>query len=260
MKLFSKTEIQALEQAGISLSEMMDRAGASLARLAVGSWGLPSRAALLCGRGNNGGDGFVCAGELAGMGVVCTVILLHGEPGTKLSRAAFDRLPGAVRVLGPGAEAKAALRGAGLIVDCVYGFGFKGELDGVSAEYLGIANESHCHKLAADLPSGAECDSGRACKDTFRADITAAFTGLKPAHVSYPAKEFCGEVRVCQVGVPEKLTAKAETLWEITGPERLSPLLELAGAQAHKGSRGRLLMVCGSWGMAGCAGSGSTLL
>lgn len=255
MKLFSKTEIQALEQAGeregVSLSEMMDRAGASLARLAVGSWGLPSRAALLCGRGNNGGDGFVCAGELAGMGVVCTVILLHGEPGTKLSRAAFDRLPGAVRVLGPGAEAKAALRGAGLIVDCVYGFGFKGELDGVSAEYLGIANESHCHKLAADLPSGAECDSGRACKDTFRADITAAFTGLKPAHVSYPAKEFCGEVRVCQVGVPEKLTAKAETLWEITGPERLSPLLELAGAQAHKGSRGRLLMVCGSWGMAG---------
>lgn len=255
MKLFRKTEIQALEQAGeregVSLSEMMDRAGASLARLAVESWGLPNRAALLCGRGNNGGDGFVCAGELAGMGVSCTVILLHGEPGTELSRAAFDKLPESVRVLGPGAEAEASIREAGLIVDCVYGFGFKGELDGVSAGYLRIANESRCHKLAADLPSGAECDSGRACRDTFRADITAAFTGLKPAHVSYPAKEFCGEARVLQVGVPGELTGKAETLWEITGPERLSPLLELAGSQAHKGSRGRLLMVCGSWGMAG---------
>ena len=114
MKLFRKTEIQALEQAGeregVSLSEMMDRAGASLARLAVGSWGLPNRAALLCGRGNNGGDGFVCAGELAGMGVSCTVILLHGEPGTELSMAAFNRLPESVRVLGLGAEAEAAVK------------------------------------------------------------------------------------------------------------------------------------------------------
>ena len=117
MKLFRKTEIQALEQAGeregVSLSEMMDRAGATLARLAAESWGLPNRAALLCGRGNNGGDGFVCAGELAGMGVSCTVILLHGEPGTELSMAAFNRLPESVRVLGPGAEAEAAIREAG---------------------------------------------------------------------------------------------------------------------------------------------------
>ncbi len=255
MKLFTRKEMQSMEgageKAGVSLGEMMDRAGSALARAALEAWGAPNAAVLLCGRGNNGGDGFVCARELARMGVSCTVVLLHGEPGTELAKGAFARLPGTVRVLGPGGEAGAAISGAGLIVDCVYGFGFRGELDGISAEYLGLANGARGHKLAADLPSGTECDSGRACEGAFRADITAAFTGLKPAHVSYPAKGFCGEVRVCQVGVPGELAGAAETMGEAAGPELLSPLLGPADVQVNKGSRGRLLMVCGSWGMAG---------
>lgn len=256
MKLFSKAEMQELEaagaRAGISLNEMMERAGAGLAKIAIDKWGRPQGpVAVLCGKGNNGGDGFVCARELAGMGAGCTVILLHGEPGTELARAAFAKLQPSVKVLSPGTKAETALSSAWLAIDCIYGFGFRGELDEVSARYIRLANESGCHRLAADLPSGAECDTGRASKGTFRADMTAAFTGEKPSHRSYPAMEYCGEVQVCQVGIPQELYASAKTSGGVTGPEHLKALLGPISPQAHKGSRGRLLMVCGSWGMAG---------
>lgn len=256
MKLFSKKEMQELEaagvRAGVSLAEMMDRAGAALAHKALKQWDMPQGpVVLLCGRGNNGGDGFVCARELAGQGVPCTVILLQGKPGTELASAAFARMPQSVKALSPGPEAEAALRESWLVVDCLYGFGFRGELDETSAQYTRLANTLPCRKLAADLPSGAECDTGRVSRDTFRAQVTVAFTGAKPAHESYPAKEFCGEVKVVPVGVPEELTASARTSGEVTGPEHLQAILPTINIQAHKGSQGRLALVCGSWGMAG---------
>lgn len=256
MKLFSKTEMQSLESegvhAGVSLWEMMAGAGAQLARAAIDKWGQPKGpAVVLCGKGNNGGDGFVCARELAELGAECAVLLLHGGPNTDLAAAAFARLPPSVRVLSPGAEAEAALMGAWLVVDCLFGFGFRGELDRISTGYLRLVNSLPCHRLAADLPSGAECDTGRVSPDTLRAELTIAFTGAKPAHESYPAKEYCGEVRICSVGIPPELVSKAGTSGEVTGSEHLRALLRPLDVQAHKGSQGRLLMVCGSWGMAG---------
>ena len=254
MKLFTRSEMQALEaagvRAGVGLDRMMDAAGTALARAALDM--RPSGpVVILCGRGNNGGDGFVCARELAGAGAPCAVILLHGGPGTELAAAAFEKLPASVPVLAPGPGAEDALMGAGLIVDCVYGFGFRGELDEVSKRYIGLANGLNCPRLAADLPSGAECDTGRVSEDTFRADVTVAFTGEKPAHESYPAKKYCGDVLVRRVGIPPELAESSAASGEVTGPEHLGAALGPIDREAHKGSRGRLLMVCGSWGMAG---------
>lgn len=259
MKLFTRAEMQSLEaagvRAGVSLAEMMEQAGTALARAAIDKWGRPEGPViLLCGRGNNGGDGFVCARELSGLGADCTVILLHGEPATELASGAFSKLPAPVKVLTPGSEAESALKGAWLVIDCIYGFGFRGELDEASAAYTGLANSLDCHRLSADLPSGAECDTGRASENAFCAHATVAFTGAKPAHESYPAKKLCGEVLIRQVGVPPKLTESASASCELTGPEHLKAVLRPLDPQAHKGSHGRLLMVCGSWGMAGaCA-------
>lgn len=254
MKLFTRSEMQALEAAGVrqgvGLDRMMEAAGTALARVAM-DMRASGPVVILCGRGNNGGDGFVCARELAGAGVPCAVILLHGEPGTELAAEALGKLPDSVPVLAPGPEAEEALMGAGLVVDCVYGFGFRGELDGVSKRYIGLANGLNCPRLAADLPSGAECDTGRVSEGTFRADVTVAFTGKKPAHESYPAKKYCGQVLVRRVGIPSELEESAAASGEVTGPEHLGAVLGPIDPEAHKGSRGRLLMVCGSWGMAG---------
>ena len=258
MKLFCREEMQRLEMAavdaGVPLSQLMENAGAAVAqeverrcRPLAGK-----RAALLCGKGNNGGDGFVCARLLAEKGATCMVILAQGAPKTDLAAAAFAALPPEVDVLpGENQAARAALEQADVVIDCVFGFSFRGELSGLPAQLLGYAGALPCLKLSADLPSGVECDTGRVSPGAFRADVTVTFTGKKPATVSYPAKEFCGETVVRQVGVPAALVEGAET--RIFETEKNFPLEVLSSPdqQANKGDMGRLLLVCGSWGMAG---------
>ena len=145
------------------------------------------------------------------------------------------------------------LEEADLIVDAVYGFGFHGELSGEPARFLALANAQNCLKLACDLPSGAECDTGRVSPGAFRADITVTFTGKKPACASYPAKEYCGETVVAQVGIPARLLQEAEASckrFEIEA-EFSAQVLPSPGVQSNKGDLVRLLLVCGSYGMAG---------
>lgn len=260
MKLFCKEEMQRLEKAaersGVSLSTLMENAGAALTREAAGrcrpiqgKW-----AVLLCGSGNNGGDGFVCARYLSELGAKCTVVLVQGEPKTELAKAAFLAMPDTVERLDTEFQrekSEYAVGRAGLILDCVFGFGFRGRLSGDSLELIALANRRDCLKLAADLPSGAECDTGRVSPGAFRADVTVSFTAAKPASCSYPAKEYCGETVVRQVGVPPVLLEATETrLFETEGGFPAA-FLKNPDPQSNKGDLGRLLLVCGSYGMAG---------
>ena len=166
----------------------------------------------------------------AGMG---SLRLLTGEAGTAVK------------------EAQALMDQADVLVDCVFGFSFRGEISGVPARLLGYGGGLSCLKISADLPSGVECDTGRVCAGAFRADVTVTFTGKKPANVSYPAKEFCGETVVRSVGVPEALSEGAETRFFETDRTFPASWLTAPDPQANKGDLGKLLLVCGSWGMAG---------
>ena len=261
MIVYRKEEMQRLEeaagQAGVSLARLMQGAGEALAR-EVAARARPlagCRVVLLCGKGNNGGDGFVCAKALAAAGARCAVVLAQGEPATQLAREAFLTLPQGLLVVDARTDPDAArtvVDRAKVLVDCVFGFGFRGSLAGSAAQVLAWANSrADCLKLAADLPSGAECDSARVSPGTFRADVTVAFTGLKPAHVSYPAKEYAGEVVVRPVGIPAAFTDSETTAFAQTDPRLIRPWLREPDIQANKGDLGKLLLVAGSWGMAG---------
>lgn len=251
MKIFTKRQMQDLEncgvQNGVTLAHMMEQAGRALASVVEGR-----SVALLCGAGNNGGDGFVCARILADQGARCTVLLVQGEPKAELARAVFLKMPPAVTTLcteRQPEDCEAALRCANCIVDCIFGFGFNGTLAGDPARYLALANTLAAFRVAADLPSGAECDTAQVSENTFQADVTVAFTAQKPAHVSYPAKSFCGKTVVAQVGVPAHLAEDFPTTHFVPGPDCLH--LPSPNSQANKGDLGRLLLVCGSYGMAG---------
>lgn len=260
MRMFLKEEIRRMEAAaaeqGVSMEALMENAGRALAEEAALRL-RPLRgkfAAILCGKGNNGGDGFVCARYLQEQGVHCTVILAQGLPHTQLAATAFDRLPETVTVVDASAsrrEAEEALSRADVLFDCVFGFSFRGELPEDVAELLAFAGTQRGLKLAADLPSGAECDTGRAGPETFRADVTVAFTGAKPAHASYPAKAYCGDVVIRPVGVPRELTEMGGARCFETDAPRAALPLKQPDAQANKGDMGKLLLVCGSEGMAG---------
>lgn len=260
MKLFCREEMQRLEgmaeRSGTPLQTLMENAGAALAqetesrcRPAAGK-----RAVLLCGRGNNGGDGFVCARRLSERGFRCTVLLLLGEPKTPLAAAAFRAMPENVTTLSVQEnreEALSALEKADVILDCVFGFSFRGEFSGDGLDLLELANRRDCLHISADLPSGAMCDTGQVAAGAFRADVTVTFTGKKPANCSYPAREYCGETVIRQVGVSPVLLEAAETRFFETGDDFPRAQLRPLDPQSNKGTLGRLLLVCGSYGMAG---------
>ncbi len=260
MKLFCKEEMQRLEgmaeRSGVSLQTLMEHAGAALAEEAVSRLRpiAGKRAVLLCGKGNNGGDGFVCARYLAEHGALCTVLLLQGEPKTPLAKNAFQAMPTSVRVLSvleQREESEKALEQAELIIDCVFGFSFRGEFSGEGLDFLELAGRQDCLRISADLPSGAVCDTGRVSPGAFQADVTVTFTGKKPANCSYPAREYCGETVVRQVGVPPVLLEAAETRFFETDGALPRAVLTEPAPQSNKGDLGKLLLVCGSYGMAG---------
>lgn len=261
MKLFRKEEMQRLEaaaqSAGVSLSRLMQGAGEALARevMARARPLAGCRVVLLCGKGNNGGDGFVCAGKLTAAGARCAIVLVQGEPAAQLAREAYLTLPSGLPVadaLQDPDNARRLIDRAQVLVDCVFGFSFRGTLPAPAARVFAWANaRTDCLRLAADLPSGAECDTGRVSPGAFRADVTVAFTGLKPALVSYPAKEVAGETVVRPVGIPAPLTDSAPTDLFLTEASFPAALLPPADPQANKGDLGRLLIAAGSWGMAG---------
>ena len=260
MKLFCKEEMQRLEgmaeRSGTSLATLMENAGAALAEETERRCRpiAEKRAVLLCGKGNNGGDGFVCARRLSDRGMDCTVLLIQGQPESSLAKAAFFALPDKVKVLSTEhqrEEALGALEQADVILDCVFGFGFRGEFSGTGLDFLELANRRDCLRISADLPSGAVCDTGRVAKGAFRADVTVTFTGKKPANCSYPAKEYCGETVVRQVGISPVLTEAVETRFFETDSDFPKACLKGLDPQSNKGTLGRLLLVCGSYGMAG---------
>lgn len=260
MKLFCRDEMRRLEglaeEAGTPLGTLMENAGRAVAEEAEKRCRplRGRRVVLLCGKGNNGGDGFVCARILAERGARCTVLLVQGEPRAELARQAFLTLPEGVACLcteHQREEAERAVAEAELLIDAVFGFSFRGELPEDAARFIALANAGDCTRLSADLPSGAECDTGRVSPGTFRADVTVTFTGKKPANCTYPAKEYCGETVVRQVGVPAALAEAAETRIFETDGSLARIYLQEPDVQSNKGDLGRLLLVCGSYGMAG---------
>ena len=250
MKLCEKRS----DESGVSLAELMDNAGEALARVVLDRCmkkGLKN-CVILCGKGNNGGDGFVAARFLADSGMDVTVILCCGEPATELAKAAFGRL-GGIRVISGSAEDTAyEIFGAQVLVDCIFGTGFKGALrDEIKPLFSGI-QQSPAYKIACDIPSGCDADTGLCDEYSFRADITVTFHKAKIGMALSPAKDFCGEVIVRDIGIPAGCEATDFYTFE-PDEVQLSKLLPSRPAGAHKGFFGKVLIIAGSENYYGAA-------
>ncbi|MFL6786360.1 MAG: NAD(P)H-hydrate epimerase, partial [Sphingomicrobium sp.] len=178
--------------AGTSIETLMERAGAALAEAAYRFAG-PVPTLILCGPGNNGGDGYVAARELAARGVDVRVAAL-AEPKSEAARSARSRWPGDVEPLG------SQTRPTVLLIDALFGTGLKRSLEPAVSEQLSRISEASLVKIACDLPSGIETDSGAelSCIPSF--DMTVAFGALKPAHLLHPSMHKCGRLVVADIG------------------------------------------------------------
>lgn len=251
-----KLEQSAVEN-GCTYLGLMEKAGREAAAFIQQTLSqFRKKTVILCGNGNNGGDGFVVARRLADWSGDILAVLMNGEPktGDALQMYQKARETGRVRFANyPGEGLEKELQEADLIVDGIYGIGFHGC---VKDEYLPVVrwvNQSKAKVVSLDLPSGISCDSGAVEGEAIQADYTVTFSALKLSQVQYPAMEYCGKVFVAGVGVPEKVYKESAFAAETTGPWALERILAPRKQNTNKGSYGSLLSLCGSRGMAGAA-------
>ena len=229
--ILTADNMRAAEQvaidAGSSVEQLMERAGAALAEAAYRFAG-PLPALVLCGPGNNGGDGYVAARHLAQRGVAVRVAAM-GEPKSEAAIWARSQWSGAVEPL------TQETKSAPLLIDALFGTGLKRGLDDAVSLLLSELAHEAVVAVACDVPSGVESDTGELLNPMHDFDLTVTFGALKPAHRLFPAMHKCGRVVLADIGVD----ANAE--WHEIGPPTIPPL-NLAG---HKYDRGLVHMLAG---------------
>jgi ADP-dependent NAD(P)H-hydrate dehydratase / NAD(P)H-hydrate epimerase len=242
---------QAAIAAGVPSLVLMERAGRAVAmtarRLAAGVYG--RRIVVVCGKGNNAGDGFVAARYLARWGAAPVVVLLGDPDGLRGdARTSFERLRGVPTV--PSAALGRALHGAAAVVDAIVGTGFRGALEGSLAEAVERVNASGLPVVAVDIPSGVEGGTGRVEGPAIRARTTVTMAALKTGLLLPPGCEHAGVVEVADIGIAGEHIAAGMS---VPADADVTALLPPRPLTAHKRSVGTVLVVAGSVGMSGAA-------
>jgi NAD(P)H-hydrate epimerase len=227
------------EAAGTSGEDLMKNAGAAVARETMARWSA-RRVAVLCGPGNNGGDGFVAASVLASAGWPVRVGLM-GHVGTLRGDAAFH----AARWKGPVESLDArVLEGAELVVDAIFGAGLSRPLEAHVVSVLHTARERGIAVVAVDVPSGVMGDTGESF-GAVKAALTVTFTRKKPGHLLLPGRDLCGTLVVADIGTPASMLEHIEVdTWE-NAPAFWRHRLPQLEASGNKYSRGHALLVGG---------------
>jgi hydroxyethylthiazole kinase-like uncharacterized protein yjeF len=220
-------ERQAID-GGTSVEQLMERAGAGLAEAAYRFAG-PMETLVLCGPGNNGGDGYVAARYLAARAVKVRVAAL-AEPKSDAAKWARGQWAGDVEAL------NGDTKGAPLIIDALFGTGITRGLDDATSQLLSELVHESSLSIACDVPSGVETDSGEVLNPLHDYDMTVSFGALKPAHLLHPAMHKCGRLVLADIGIA------ASSEWQEIAPPVLPPL----DPGGHKYDRGLVHALAGT--------------
>ena len=249
-EILSVAEMQAADRGAVEAGTpglmLMERAGTAVAEAVAARWS-PRPVLVLCGPGNNGGDGYVVAARLAAAGWPVTVAALNPAG---LSGDAAEAAKGWSGDVEPLARAGAAGAG-GLVIDALFGTGLARPLDDATQTALRRAASKGAPVVAVDLPSGLSGDAGRVLGFAPQAALTVTFHAKKPVHVLEPGRSLCGEVVVADIGIPARASGKAR-LWE-NDPALWAARMPWPTVQSHKHDRGRLVVVSGNVWSTGAA-------
>ncbi len=249
----------AIDERGVPSLDLMERAGAGVAR-ALEGLAVDGRLAVVCGKGNNGGDGLVAARLLREAGrEVVVICVAEPEQLSGDARVNLERLPGdrPVRPDGsPWASARSKARGASheplagsaAILDALLGTGFSGEPHGAVGEAIEAINKARCPVLSVDVPSGVDASSGEVVGAAVRAVLTTTFHAAKPGLWINPGKEHAGKVETIDIGIP-----RGEPVEATIGLIEPLVLEQLPRRRASwtKFKSGHVLVVGGSRGLTG---------
>jgi len=241
----------AIERLGIPGYTLMTRAGEAALDLVVEAWPRARRLLVLCGSGNNGGDGYVVArlARAAGLEVAVAALSDPSRLGGDAARAYAD-------FVSHGGQARefdaSLLPAAELVVDAMLGTGLDREVGGVYAQCIDSVNAACTAVRAVDVPSGLNADTGAVMGRAVRADRTITFVGLKAGLFLGGGADHVGTLSFARLGVPED-AGRAEPVMRRIDPADVTQVLPRRRRSAHKGENGRVLVVGGGPGMPGAA-------
>lgn len=253
---------RTIQEFGIPGRVLMENAGRGATRSfleQIYSRG-PGRVAVLAGRGNNGGDGFVIARYLAQKGIDVKVFLLANPAGVQGDAAAnLQLLPSSgVPVIDIPDEQGFAdrlgeFRHQTYWIDALLGTGLNADVRGYYRSVIEFINSCKRPVLAVDIPSGLNADTGQPCGACIQAAATATFGFAKIGHILYPGAQYCGHVDVIDIGIPPAMVDTTGVRQQLITADSIKDILGCRSADTHKGRTGHVLVIAGSIGKTGAA-------
>jgi hydroxyethylthiazole kinase-like uncharacterized protein yjeF len=267
IKVVTAKEMQGLDRRasaeyGIPSLVLMENAGSETAREMLAAFPnlLRSRVMILCGRGNNGGDGFVVARHLLNRGAtVETFLIARREDVAGDARANLEILekmgaaPQEVRDHGGMAALSDRIASAGVVVDALLGTGTQGAAKGLFADVIELVNRAGRPVVAVDIPSGLLADDPEPPGPAIRAGLTVTFALPKRCLLLYPAAGHAGTVRIVPIGIPAAVCRDPELRLGLLEADDVASAFPQRDPAAHKGTFGHVLVIAGSVGKTGAA-------
>lgn len=267
MRQMDKIAIEEFKIPGVIL---MENAGIKVAQAVKNMWkaaknGVSRKVVFFCGKGNNGGDGFVAARHLVNMGFEASVFII-ADPDSITGDAAINleiikNLDIAIKVIKEEAdlgEAKDLAKGAFVLVDAIFGTGLKGQVRGIAKSVIEIINQLEIPVISVDIPSGICGSTGKVLGAAVKAHQTVTLALPKTGLLLYPGAEYVGELITADISMPTKLVKSIDAEAELLDAEWVRQCFKAFPADAHKGTFGRVFIIAGSVGMTGAAALAAT--
>ena len=265
MKLISNLhdiDQKAIAQAGIPAGALMESAGNAVAQAVQAHSHAKQLGVIVCGPGNNGGDGFVCARKLYEAGYQSVSVIYTAETYRHEALANLEKLMLSLPIPLVNAEKQADLAlshigEADFIVDALFGSGLARPISGLEARLVSAINaRRHAHSawvLAVDLPSGIDGATGQVLGCAVQADATVTLAAVKPGLYLQPGKLHAGAVSLADIGIPNALIAEDESPFRLIAAADAQAWLPPRRADSHKYNHGNVLVIAGSHAMPGAA-------
>jgi len=267
MRVVRAFEIQemdrlTIQELGIPGAVLMENAARGASRIFLDHFAPPvnSHVVILCGRGNNGGDGYVMARYLHQAGLKITVVILSESD--KISGDALTNLE-IIRNMGleilevPDTDRwvtfNQTVRDCDLIIDGILGTGLDSPVRGLYAEVMEEVNSLDKPIMAIDIPSGLNADTGQIMGAAIRADLTVTFGFPKLGQLVFPGADLIGRLVRIDIGIPDTITNQVPAAFHMIEPDDFCDLFKNEKQDIHKGNRGHLLILAGSTGKTGAA-------
>ncbi len=246
LQVINSREMRTLETNaqyfGVSLLQLMENAGRSVAQEIITRFEKNKKAVIFCGLGGNGGDGFVAARHLLAAGFEVTVVLVGrardiGHDAALCNWTILESLQGNISLIEATDSALIPKANAGIVVDALLGTGTKGKLKPPISKAVDYMNGLNACRIAVDVPTGIDSDTGEVLGTAVKADLTVTFHKAKAGLEK--AKKYVGELVVADIGLPMEFERFA-------GPGDVLAAIKPRNSTAHKGDFGRLLVIGGS--------------